>query len=81
MVTVKNASTHTPQFNSIKELLANMQNFVSSYSSTHLTMTPSIAEFEAKGWFLSQEGIDLIAAENDGVSTLDDYIACAKDVS
>lgn len=43
-------------------------------------MTPSIAEFEAKGWFLSQEGIDLIAAENDGVSTLDDYIACAKDV-
>lgn len=44
-------------------------------------MTPSIAEFEAKGWFLSQEGIDLIAAENDGVSTLEDYIACAKDVS
>ncbi|KAF1804025.1 hypothetical protein FB192DRAFT_1278466 [Mucor lusitanicus] len=43
-------------------------------------MTPSIAEFEAKGWFLSQEGIDLIAAENDGVSTLEDYIACAKDM-
>jgi hypothetical protein len=43
-------------------------------------MSPSINEFETKGWFLSQEGIDLIASENDTVSTLDDYIACAKDV-
>lgn len=44
-------------------------------------MTPTISEFEARGWFLSQEGIDLIAAENEGVSTLEDYISCALNVS
>jgi hypothetical protein len=42
--------------------------------------SPSIEEFEAKGWFLSQAGIDLIASENEGLTTLDDYISCAKNV-
>lgn len=45
-----------------------------------MSAPPSISEFEDKGWFLSQEGIDLIASENEGVSTLEDYITCAKNV-
>jgi hypothetical protein len=44
-------------------------------------MTPTIASFEEKGWFLSQEGIDLIASENPEANTLDDFINCAKDVN
>ncbi|KAI9473793.1 MAG: hypothetical protein EXX96DRAFT_318080 [Benjaminiella poitrasii] len=43
-------------------------------------MLPTIKDFEAKGWFLSQEGIDLIANENESeITTLDDFIAIAKD--
>lgn len=41
---------------------------------------PSIDDFEAKGWFLSQEGIDLLSTENPEAKTLEDYITAAKDV-
>lgn len=42
--------------------------------------SPSITEFEAQGWFLSQEGIDLLSSENPEAENLQDYVAAAKDV-
>jgi hypothetical protein len=44
-------------------------------------MVPTIASFEEKGWYLSQEGIDLIASEHPEANSLDDFINCAKDVT
>ncbi|OBZ86937.1 hypothetical protein A0J61_05012 [Choanephora cucurbitarum] len=41
---------------------------------------PSIESFEAKGWFLSQEGVELIASENPEAKSLDDFINIAKDM-
>ncbi|KAI8364336.1 hypothetical protein EDC96DRAFT_444331 [Choanephora cucurbitarum] len=44
------------------------------------TSLPSIESFEAKGWFLSQEGVELIASENPEAKSLDDFITIAKDM-
>lgn len=42
---------------------------------------PSLRDFQAKGWFLSQEGLNRIIAENENLKSIEDYIACAKNVS
>ncbi|KAI8991681.1 hypothetical protein BDF20DRAFT_810913 [Mycotypha africana] len=43
-------------------------------------MSLNIPDFEAKGWFISQEGINLIAETHPEAKSLDDYIQCAKDM-
>ncbi|KAI8053662.1 uncharacterized protein B0P05DRAFT_479561 [Gilbertella persicaria] len=45
-----------------------------------MTTSPLVADFEAKGWFLSQEGIDLIASEHPEAKSLQDFITAAKDM-
>ncbi|KAI9280382.1 hypothetical protein BY458DRAFT_500515 [Sporodiniella umbellata] len=45
-----------------------------------MSLTPTVEEFEGKGWYLSLEGIQSIAAENEQASSLDEYIRYAKDM-
>ncbi|CAO3611932.1 unnamed protein product [Mucor hiemalis] len=42
-------------------------------------MTITIAELEAEGWFLSEEGINLVTLENPEIRNINDFIAAAKD--
>lgn len=44
-------------------------------------MTITIAELEAEGWFLSEEGINLVTLENPEIRNINDFIAAAKDVN
>lgn len=39
-----------------------------------------MSEFEEKGWFLSEEGIDLLKSEHPEAKTVEEYIHYAKDV-
>lgn len=41
---------------------------------------PTVEEFESRGWYLSKEGIEYIASENEGLKSIKDYIEVAKDV-
>jgi hypothetical protein len=41
----------------------------------------TISELEAQGWFISQEGIDLLISENPQLKDVNDFITAAKDVS
>lgn len=41
-------------------------------------MTITISELEAEGWFLSEEGINLVNSENPEIKNIKDFIAAAK---
>lgn len=45
-------------------------------------MAPAISDFEAKGWYLTEEGLDSLKSKvDDENASLDDYIEHAKDVN
>jgi hypothetical protein len=45
-------------------------------------MAPAISDFEAKGWYLTEEGLDSLKSKvDDENASVDDYIEHAKDVN